>query len=102
MALKSTNVDTDVLKYAARNIDDNIKRLSAASTYFLNTTMSELDPYWDGAAKKSFENKFLKFRDNFDKLVKSFDSLNNKLKETEKNYTGADNEVSNAIGKLGR
>jgi WXG100 family type VII secretion target len=63
--------------------------------------MFELNPYWDGAAKQSFENKFMMFIENFEKLVNSFESLNDKLKETMKTYDTADNDVTSAIGKLG-
>ena len=41
------------------------------------------------------------FIENFEKLVNSFESLNDKLKETMKTYDTADNDVTSAIGKLG-
>ncbi|NMA33883.1 MAG: WXG100 family type VII secretion target [Clostridiaceae bacterium] len=99
---RSTDVDSRQIENTAASLDEDIKALSSVCTFIRNDVMANLDPYWEGQAKQSFEQRFTRFAEALVKLVDEYRVLNDLLKRAGDTYGKADDSVRNTIAKLPR
>ena len=97
---RSTDVDSGQIDRTTYGIDSNLSELQSIRTVFRNSVMASLNPYWQGAAKQTFEEQFAAFTDLYDKLIEAYQSLNEELKKTGSAYDRADGSVRQLIAGL--
>lgn len=100
--LKSTDVDSNQISNIATSIDDDIKELLSICTLIEGDIMGNLDPYWQGQAKLSFEKKFKSYSINLARLVDGYQKINDQLKKTGIAYGIVDDTVKQNIAKMPR
>ena len=96
----STDVDSGQIENISKGIDDDISELQSICKYFESSVMANLNPYWQGTAKQSFEERFSAFTAIFEKLIEGYKDLNEELKKAGTAYNGAENSVMQLIAKL--
>lgn len=97
---KSTDVDSKQIENTTVSIDEDIKELLSICSVIESDVMVNLNPYWQGQAKQSFEQKFALFEMNLVKLVDGYKELNEQLKKAGITYSKADDSVRQLIAKL--
>jgi|GEM_PF-2613560 len=95
-----TNVDSLLINNAVADIDKYISELQTIATAIENGIMPSLNPYWDGQAKRLFEQKFNSDSVNVKDLVARYKELNGELKKAGNEYGKADDSVRQTIAKL--
>lgn len=99
---KSTDVDSKQIENTAANIDRDIQELCSISSVIKDGVMVNLDPYWQGQAKESFEQQLAQFSLNLISLVDGYKELNEQLKKAGNTYSKADDSVRQLIAQLPR
>lgn len=97
---KMIDVDSKLIENTFTSISEDIKELLSISAILSGETMSNLNPYWQGPAKESFEMQFNVYVESFKKLVDTYETLNNQLKTAGNNYDRADDSVKQLIAKM--
>lgn len=99
-SFQMTDVDTKQIDSAAASIANDIAELNKIMNQFTQNTMSGISPYWQGAAKTSFEQQFAAYLQGLQNLIGQYSSLNDKLREAGGGYDKADDAAKSVIARL--
>lgn len=99
---KSTDVDSKKIDNTADSIEDDVNELLSICSFIQGDVMVNLDPYWQGQAKQSFEKQFGAYYINLLKLVEGYKEINDQLKKAGVAYEKADDTVRQLIAKMPR
>lgn len=97
---KLTDVDSKQIDNASTGIDEHIEEMQAVYEVLHNNVMQNLEPCWDGQAKRNFHQQFIIFVSMYASLLKGYKDLNEQLKKASKTYAKADDSVKQLIAKL--
>ena len=95
-----TEVNSEMLKDSARNIETDIEELTTIYLTFTGEAIGQLSSCWQGLAKDEFYKKWNVYTDVFKKYIESLEALNNQLKAAAKNYDCADESVEKIISSF--
>ena len=96
----STDVDSRLVSDTAVGIDSYISELESIAKAIEGGIMPNLNPYWQGSAKESFEQKLGLCNLDLTGLVEKYKELNEQLKKAGAEYGRADDSVKQIVAKL--
>jgi WXG100 family type VII secretion target len=95
-----TETDTGSIANAVASVRDDVGAISGVRDVLSQQVLSELEPYWQGAAKDAFTRQFTEFVTAFGEFTKGCEALNAELDKAGANYNGADEHVLQLIAGL--
>ncbi|UNC91118.1 WXG100 family type VII secretion target [Candidatus Contubernalis alkaliaceticus] len=99
---KITDVDSTAIQNTSSSIDEDIHELLSISAVLSGDIMKDLNPYWQGTAKDSFEKQLNNYVKAFNKLAGTYENLNKQLKASGSTYKKAGDSVMQRIMKIPR
>ena len=98
--LNLTDVDISLMDSVTRCMEDEIFNIDNVCTILTDSIMDNLNPYWDGMAKKTFDADFMRFCNKLKRNRASYRNLCDKLIVAKNAYKNADNSVNEKIEDL--
>ncbi len=96
----STDVDSKLVSDVANSIDNYINELQSIAKVIESGIMASLNPYWQGQAKESFEQRINFCSLDLKNLVEGYNELNEQLRKAGVAYGKADDAVLQIVSKL--